>query len=117
MAVLGQVGDAGVHRRRRAREARPALPASRTSPRVALVDPEQDPGDLRPAGPDQPGQADDLAGPDGERDVAERAGPGQPLDLEEDVADRRLDLREERHGPADHVPDEVGRGELGGRRS
>ena len=40
----------------------------------------------------------------------------RPLDLEEHVADRRLDLREERHGPADHVADEVGRGELGRRR-
>ena len=77
--------------------------------RVALVDPEQDAGDLGPAGADEPGEADDLAGSDSEADVAEDAGPGQALDLEEDVADRRLDLREERHAPPDHVPDQVGR--------
>ena len=84
--------------------------------RVALVDPEQDAGDLRPTGADEPGQPDDLAVPDVERDVAEDALAGQALDLEEDLADRRLDLREERHAPPDHVPDEVGRGEVRRRR-
>ena len=106
----------GVHRRGRAREV-DRLAAEPDLAGVALVDPEQDPGDLGPAGPDEPGEPDDLAGPDREPDVAEDPGPGQALDLEEDVADRRLDLREERHGPADHVPDEVGRGQLAGRRS
>ena len=37
----------------------------------------------------------------------------RPDDLEEDVADRALDPREQRDGPADHVPDEVRGGELG----
>ena len=41
--------------------------------------------------------------------------PRQPLDLEQDVADRRLDLREERHGAADHVPDQVRRRQLARR--
>ena len=115
MAVLGQVGDAGVHRGRRAREA-DGVAVEPDLARVALVDPEQDAGDLRPAGADEPGEPDDLAVSDVEGDVAEDAGAGQALDLEEDLADRRLDLREERHAPADHVPDEVGRGEVRGRR-
>ena len=75
VAVLGEVGDPGVHRRRRAREV-DRLPAEPDLAGVALVDPEQDPGDLGPAGADEPGEADDLAGPDREADVAERARPG-----------------------------------------
>ena len=115
VAVLGQVGDARVHRGRWAGEADgPAVQPDLAA--IALVDAEQDPGDLRPAGADEPGQPDDLAVPDVEGDVAEDAGPGQALDLEEDLADRRLDLGEERHAPADHVPDEVGGREVGRRR-
>ena len=111
VAVLGQVGDAGVHRGRRAGEAdrRPVQPDLAG---VALVDAEQDPRDLRPAGADEPGQPDDLAVSDVERHVAEHAFAGQALDLEEDLADRRLDLREQRHAPADHVSHEVGGGEF-----
>ena len=67
---------------------------------IAPVDPEQDPGDLGPAGADEPGEADDLARADREADVAEDPDPGQPVDLEQDLADRRRDLREERHGAA-----------------
>ncbi len=117
VAVLGQVGDARVHRRRRAREARPRLPSSRTSPASRWSMPNSTRAtSVRPA-PTSPAKPDDLAGADREADVAEDADPGQPVDLEQDVADRRLDLREERHGPADHVPDEVGRGQLGSSAS
>ena len=79
---------------------------------VALVDAEEDAGHLGPPGADQSREADDLAGADLERDVAELADPGQALDLQQDVADRGLDLREERDGPPDHVADEVGGGQV-----
>ena len=60
VAVLGQVGDAGGHRGGRAGEGDP-LPVQRHRAGVRLVDPEQDPGDLRAAGADEPGEAEDLA--------------------------------------------------------
>ncbi len=69
---------------------------------------------MRPA-PTRPAEPDDLAGADRERDVAEGPAAGQALDLEQHVADRGLDLREQRDRPADHVADEVGGGQLGGR--
>ena len=70
---------------------------------------------MRPA-PTSPANPDDLAGADRELDVAEAPTPRQATDLEEDVADRRLDLREQRDGPTDHVPDEVGGRQLAGPR-
>ena len=73
--VLGQVGDPGVHRSRRAGEAH-GRPPKPDLTGVALVDPEQDARNLGPAGPDQAREADDLAGPDREADVAERRLPG-----------------------------------------
>ena len=60
MAVLGQVGDARIHRGGRAREA-DGLAVQPDLARVALVDAEQDAGDLGPPGADEPGEADDLA--------------------------------------------------------
>src|SRR4029077_19893357 len=84
-------------------------------PRVALVDAEKHARDLRPAPADQPGQTDDLAVSDVEADVTEDAGAGQTPDLEEDLADRRFDLGEERDAPPDNVPQEVGGGQAGGR--
>ena len=64
------------------------------------------PAPTRPANPTiSPARTEKLTS-------SELAGPGQAVDLEEDVADRRLDLREQRDGPADHVPDEVGGREL-----
>src|SRR4029077_10968714 len=84
-------------------------------PRVALVDAEKHARDLRPAPADQPGQTDDLAVSDVEADVAEDAGPGQTPDLEEDLADRRLDLGKERDAPPAPVPHKVGGGEAGCR--
>ena len=115
VAVLGDVGDAGRHRRGRRRE-RDRLAGQRDRrPRSAPVDPEQDARDLGPPGTDQARQTEDLARPHREADVVEGLAPGQALDLEEHVADRRLDLREQRHRAADHVADEVGGRQLGGR--
>ena len=101
----------------RAREARPACRRAGPRRRRARSIPNRTratsvrPAPTRPAKPTiSPARTEKL-------DVAERAGPGQPVDLEQDVADRRLDLREQRHGPADHVPDEVGGRELARRRS
>ena len=55
----------GVHRRRRAREA-DRLCRRADLAGVALVDAEQDAGDLGPPGADEAGEADDLAGADRE---------------------------------------------------
>ena len=92
-----------------------ALPVQRHGAAIRLVDAEQHPGDLGAAGADESGEAEDLALADREADVAEDPDPGQPVDLEQDVTDRRLELREERHGTADHVPHEGGRGQPAGR--
>ena len=70
---------------------------------------------VRPA-PTSPAKPDDLARADREADVLERARPGQAGHLQEDVADRALDPREQRDGAPDHVPDQV-RGRELGRRS
>ena len=77
MAILGQVGDPCLHRRRRGGE-RDGSAAEPDRASIAVVDPEQDPRDLRPARSDEAGEPDDLAGPDREPDVAEDADPGQP---------------------------------------
>ena len=104
-----------LHGGRRGREVH-ELAAEADLAAVAPVDPEQDPGDLGAPGAHEPGEPDDLAGAHGEPDVAEDAHPGQAAHLEQDLADRVLHLREERHRAADHVPDEVGGGELARRR-
>src|SRR5450432_310914 len=91
VAVLGQVGDPGMHGRRRARE-RHLLAGEEDLAVIRLVDPEQDPGDLRPAGADQAGESDNLTRPDRERNVAKDAGPAEAADLQEDRTERRLDL-------------------------
>ena len=49
---------------------------------VVAVDPEDRTGDLAPAGPDEPGERDDLAGFHLERDVDEESFAGEALDLE-----------------------------------
>ena len=115
VTVLRQVGDALVHGGRRGREVH-ELAAEAHLAAVAVVDPEEDPGDLGAAGAHEPGEPEDLAGTHGEPDIAEDAHPGQAAHLEQDVADRVLHLGEQRHRPADHVADEVGRGQRVRRR-
>ena len=104
------------HRCRRAVEGdRPGRPAD--PPGVAPVDPEQHLGDLGPARRRRV-RRDPRISParTAKRDVAEgsRRGSGR----RPRGAPRRagLDLREEGHGPADHVADQVGRGQLARRR-
>ena len=114
VAVLGHVGDARPPAPPTGCANETGSPPRRMSPASATVDPEQDAGDLGPSGADQPGQTEDLAGPHRRSETSRNASPrDRPVDLEEDVADRRLDLREQRDGAADHVADEVGRGQLG----
>ena len=113
VAILGQVRDPGIHRRRRTHEGH-CRSADENLAAIPLVDPEQDPRHLRAAGPDEAGEADDLSGTDRKPDVSEYTDPRQAPDLEQDLADRCLDLREEGHRPSDHVADEVGGGELAG---
>src|SRR5262249_47719433 len=81
VAILRDVRDAGPERRRRAAEAH----RSSSEPNVAsirLVDAEQDPSDLGPPGADEPGETDDLSGPDTEADVLELVFARQAADLE-----------------------------------
>ena len=91
------------------------LPGQQDLAGIAPVDPEQDPGDLRPAGAHEAGEAEDLARPDREADIAEGVAPGQALDLQEHVAERCLAFGNRRDGPADHVADQVGGRELARR--
>ncbi len=72
-----------------------AAPARIDLTAVPVIDPEQDPGDLRAAGPDQPREADDLALAHREADVLEYPGAGEAPDLQQDVTGRRVDLREQ----------------------
>ena len=117
VAVLGQVGDAGIHRRRRAREGdRRAVQADLAARRARSMPNRTRATSVRPA-PTRPARPRISPARTREADVAEGPDPGQALDLEDDLADRGLDLREERHGPPDHVPDEVGGGQLGASRS
>lgn len=114
VAIFGQVRNAGRHRRRGAGEFDGAI-VDPDLPGVTAVDPEQDSGHLGASGAHEPGQTQDLPGAHREADVAERPDPGQALDLEDDVAEGSLDLREQRNGTTDHVPDQIGRREISRR--
>src|SRR5207249_7817646 len=100
-AVFGQVGEAAAERRpRRVRPERP--PVDPEPPAIEWVDPEDAARDLRAPGADEAGEADDLAATELEADVREDAGARESLGAEDDVADLRLLLREERvERPAD----------------
>ena len=72
--------------------------------------------DLGPARADEPGEADDLAAPELERDVGEEAAAREALGPEDDVSELHLLLREELVERApDHQPDDLRLGELVGR--
>ena len=81
MPVLRDVGEAGSQRCRRGREAN-ALAVEQHLAGIGPIDSEQDASDLGTTRADQAGEADDLARPNGERDVAEGAGSSQVADLE-----------------------------------
>ena len=117
VAVLGQVGDPGVHRRRRAGEGRRAR--RRAGPRRRRAGRCRTGPGRPPSGRPRRARRSPTISPARTEKLTSRKTPARvrPVDLEQDVADRRLDLREQRHGPADHVPDEVGRGQLARRRS
>jgi hypothetical protein len=107
--VLGHEPHPGGHRPG-GRAAPEPLPAQRDRARVVPVDAEDRPRHLAAPGPDQPGQGDDLAGPDGEGDVGEHALAGEPVHGEQRLA--RCDLLARRpfgQLPADHGPDQVAR--------
>src|SRR5207302_6085906 len=76
------------------------------------LEPEAGPPHLRLAGSDEPGQADDLPRPDGERDVVDEGPRRQALYLEQRLARAVVDSGEERLDPAArHQLDELlGRG-------
>ena len=107
--VLGHEPHPGGHRPG-GRAAPEPLPAHRDRARVVPVDAEDRPGHLAAPGADQPGQRDDLAGPDGEGDVGEHALAGEPVHGEQRLARRDL-LARRPFGqfPADHRPDQVAR--------
>ena len=84
---------------------------------LVRVDAEDRSRDLAAPGADEAREPDDLAGAEGERDVAEHSGAGEPVDFEDDVADLRGQLREELgHVAADHLPHELVDARLGDRR-
>ena len=96
--VLGDEADPRGHRA--GRRGPPQLAAAHHDPaRVVAVDAEHGPGHLAAARPDQPGQGDDLARPDVQRDVGEHAFPGQVLHVEHDA--RRA--RRARRPPASSI--------------
>ena len=93
------------------------VPRTRTCPALSGIGPVDRPGELGPAGADQPGQADDLARPQGQGHVGDARGR-QALDRDGDrgVGGRRL-LRRIRpaDGPAEHPGDEARLGLVGDR--
>ena len=115
VTVLGDVGDPRVHRRRRAveRDGRPAEHGSRPAPvgrrRTGPGRPRSD--RPRPGRPSRrsrrPGSTNETSSNDSAR--------VRSADLEQHIPDGGFDLREERDRPADHVPDEVARRQLGRR--
>src|ERR671915_1608177 len=105
--ILREVGEAAPKGRpRRARPERPADELHLAS--VVRVDAEQAAADLSAPRTDEPGETDDLAAPDGERDVREDAVPAEPAQFEDDVGDLGVLLGEERlERAADHEPDDL----------
>ena len=82
-----------------------------------MVDAEDRARDLAAPGADEAGETDDLTRADGEADVVEDAGAGQPVDHEHVVADLGRKLREQLGDvPADHLPHEFVDARLGDRR-
>ena len=115
-AVLGDEAEAGAHGGERA-PAGQALARHLDVAGVGLVDAEDRAGDLAAAGADEPGERDDLAGADVERDVEEHALAREALDLEHLLADLRVLLREERGEVApDHAADHLVGRHVGGPR-
>src|SRR5918992_1616478 len=115
LAVLGNEGEAGLHRCAR----RPDPHGGAVAPDLAGVEPidaEDRARHLGAPGADEAGQADDLAAPEGERDVAKDTLAREPADLERRLADHRRLLREELpEVPAHHVADQSAGIELGRR--
>src|SRR5207244_1911506 len=102
---------------RRARGARPeAATGDREPATVEPVDPEQRAGDLGPSRARETGEPDDLATADFERDVGEETAAPESASLEDDLADLRFLLREERLERAPHhQPDHLRMRQLPGR--
>ncbi len=87
-----------------------ARPLTSTRPAVGGVSAEHGLGDLGPAGADQPGHADDLAGPEREGDVGEAAGEAEALDPQHLLALGRGPAAGEQRLDAapDHQADDAG---------
>ena len=84
-----------------------ALPVDLDLAGIRPVCAEDRPHDLRPARPDQPGDAEDLALVEHERDVAHHPAAGEAADLEDDLVGAFGDLRRRLvDRPPDHHVDD-----------
>ena len=113
-AVLGHVGDAQRDGPRGGADPR-RTPPQEDLAGVGRRQAEEHPRQLGPPRADEPGQAEDLAGPDGQVDPAHARRPAaQAADLQHHLAGRHGPLGEDRRElAADHHPDQLGAGHLG----
>ena len=97
---------------------RDRLAAQEDLARVGRRQAEQHPRQLRPPRADEPGQAEDLAGPDAQSSTSRTPDARQPRprDFQHHVAERHGSLREDRRQlAADHQADQLGAVDLGHR--
>ena len=114
-AILRHIGDAQAPRRRGAAD-RDRLALDQDLARCRRGDAEDGEGELGPARADQPGDAEDLAGAQGQIDIADRLAAAEAAQLESDLARHRLGLREELiDGAAHHHRDQIGFADLADR--
>ena len=114
-SVLGEVREAAAERRARRAGLEPR-PSIQSRARVEAIDPEDASSDLRPARADEPGEADDLASAQLERDVRE----ARLLVRAPRPAGRRRRSPPPPSGrvvqrPTDHQPDDLALRQLGCR--
>ena len=119
LAILRHHADAGGDSVPRAAEAALARPSSRTCPARERPRAEDRLAGLRAARADEPGEADDLAGANGEaRIAAQAARRASVLDLEHARSRRaRAGLAGEMHVAPDHEPDQLVGRRLGDLRA
>ena len=92
------------------------LPLTRISPGCRRGDAEDRESELGPSRADQPRDAEDLAGPQGQVDVADRLAAAKAAQLESDLPRHRLGLRKELvDGAAHHHRDQIGFADLADR--
>ena len=117
MPILRDVHDAEPHRVCRALDVG-VLAGDKDLAGIRVVDAKQDASDLGATSTYQARKPDDFATPDLKRDIGEDPAARQAADLESDLTDRCLPFgKQGLEAAANHMPDGIGRRELGDRSS